>query len=410
MTERDPHWRGVVGAEVSLSYADAEADTWGLRDRVRAGSETAVRTDDPVRVMASMAALDGWAAKVHLLPDGVEAPAGIDVVDVGPSRREAPPVDPAPPKGIETRWVVYTSGTTGTPKPVSHTLASLSRTVSRADGLDDLVWGLVYDPNRMAGLQVVLQAWTSHARLIAPDRHLPLRDRVAQMMAEGVTALSATPTLWRQILQVPGARDWPLVQITLGGEIADQPALSALRAAYPDTRIFHVFASTETGAAFTVRDGRAGFPLGYLDRAPKGIRLQVRDGRLFIHAPAVDVAGEDGFVDTGDEVEVTDDRVLFRGRATGVVNIGGANVWPEQVEALLRGHPDVAEAAVSAVPNALAGHLLMASVVLHPEADGAGAGKRLRSWVREHAPNTHVPARVTVVEELSVSSTGKLKR
>lgn len=321
--------------------------------------------------------------------------------------RTAVPTSAAEPQS--TRWVLYTSGTTGEPKAISHTLPSLTRTVVAGAG-GSYVWGLLYDPNRMAGLQVILQGVLSGATVIAPSPHDSLSVRLAKLIAADVNALSATPSLWRQILQLPTSADWDLQQITLGGEIADQRVLDALTATFPDARIVHVFASTETGAAFSVKDGREGFPVSFLSDPPRGIRLDVRDDVLHVFSPDVSAAGDDGFASTGDIVEIVDDRVLFRGRATGVVNIGGANVWPESVETILREHPDVVEAVVNAKSNPMTGNVLVATVTLAESADRDGVNKRLRSWVRGRAPRTHVPASVSVVEHIEVSATGKVAR
>lgn len=393
--------RGVAidSAAHRLTYADLDADALGLRGQVDRGGVLPLRTDDAAVVAAALITLDGWARAVHLLPAGVD-------IDVPVSAAGHQAVD-----AVGTHWVLYTSGTTGAPTPVSHTLASLDRTVVRGTGLASApVWGLLYDPNRMAGIQVILQSMMSGARLVAPTLSRPLHERVGTLVAGGVDALSATPTLWRRILQLPNSTELTLRQITLGGEIADQPVLDALRHRYPSARIVHVFASTETGAAFSVRDGRAGFPVSYLAEPPRGIALEIRDGILHVHSPGASVAGPDGFASTGDIVEVVGDRVMFRGRASGVVNVGGTNVWPEEVEQLLRSHPAVSDAVVSSTPNPLAGNLLVARIVAAPDAERAGLGKALRAFVREHAPSTHVPATVKVVDELETSAAGKVVR
>jgi acyl-coenzyme A synthetase/AMP-(fatty) acid ligase len=397
MTSTPPVGLAVESDAHRLSHDDLRADALGLRSMVERGGVFHLRTDDAAVIAAASVALDGWAGEVHLVP------AGVDVR--GPSTAEAQHAG-----GGSTRWVLYTSGTTGTPKPISHTLASLSRTVVRDGDTSSMVWGLLYDPNRMAGIQVVLQSVLSGARLVAPRLSDPLGQRIAALVAGGVDALSATPTLWRQILQLPQSSGLVLRQITLGGEIADQPVLDALRHRYPAARIVHVFASTETGAAFSVRDGRAGFPVAYLDAAPRGIALEIRDGILHVHSPDASAAGPDGFASTGDIVEIVDDRVLFRGRASGVVNVGGSNVWPEEVEQLLRSHPAVADAVVTATPNPLAGNLLVARVVPVADAERAGLAKMLRAFVRDRAPSTHVPATVKVVDEIDTSAAGKAVR
>ncbi|MEZ5260649.1 MAG: hypothetical protein R2755_02460 [Acidimicrobiales bacterium] len=154
------------------------------------------------------------------------------------------------------------------------------------------------------------------------------------------------------------------------GKIADQRLLDALHARFEGARVTHVFASTESGTAFPVATaGRV--PRSLPERATPGIRLEIRDGVLHVATTASSAAGADGFVSTGDVVEVSGDRVLFRGRASGVVNVGGAMVWPEQVEGAAAHHPDVVDAVVTATPNPLAGNLLLASVVPAAGVDGA---------------------------------------
>jgi acyl-coenzyme A synthetase/AMP-(fatty) acid ligase len=398
----------VVAGGRQATYEALGADALGLRVQLAHGGVARLRTDDAAIVAAAIVALEGWAREVHLLPAGADLDGPGTLLQPGAGASSATTAESLD-RDVPTKWVLYTSGTTGTPKPISHSLDSLSRTVVR-DGTASMVWGLLYDPNRMAGLQVILQSLLSGARLVAPPLADPLHERIEALAAGGVTALSATPTLWRRILQLPGSAELALEQITLGGEIADQPVLDALCHRFPDARIVHVFASTETGAAFSVRDGRAGFPVAYLSEAPRGIALEIRDGILHVHSPGASAAGADGFASTGDIVEIVDDRVCFRGRASGVVNVGGSNVWPEEVENLLRSHPAVVDAVVTATPNALAGNLLVARVVAAPDVERAGLGKQLRAFVRSNAPSTHVPATVKVVDELETSAAGKAVR
>jgi acyl-CoA synthetase (AMP-forming)/AMP-acid ligase II len=267
---------------------------------------------------------------------------------------------------------------------------------------------MVYDPNRMAGLQVLMRALLAGEPLVEADRTSNLQERVRFFRASGVTAISATPTLWRQILLCDGIDEWPLTQITLGGEMADQRILDALATRYPSARITHIFAATETGVAFAVSDRLAGFPEEYLDSAPHGVRMRVRNGGLEVHNPLVVDAPADGFIRTGDVVEVREGRIHFLGRDSGAVNVGGVLVWPEQIEVSLREHPDVLDALVSSTSSSFAGNLLMAQVVL---AEGSAVtGSDLRAWVRDRWPASHVPARVKVVERLPISAAGKAQR
>ncbi len=388
---------------------ELSADPFGWRHQVDAGGTALLRTTDAAAVAAALVSLEGWAATVHLVPPDLPDEAVPDGVHLSLDLVSSPSPDVVDPGARSTQWVLYTSGTTGVPKPIVHTRRSLTRTVvATADS--SFVWGLVYDPNRMAGIQVLHQALASGARLVAPRLDASLSDKVSALIDGGVNALSATPSLWRLMLQIPSVAGWSLRQITLGGEIADQRILNALAAAFPSARIVHVFASTETGAAFSVKDGQAGFPVTYLSDPPRGVRLDIREGILHVFSPGVSAAGEDGFASTGDVVEIVNDRVLFRGRASGMINVGGANVWPEAVEDVLRRHPDVVEAVVTAKPNPVLGQVVVATVSLAPSADTQAVSKRLRRWVRDHAPKSHVPASINVADTVDVAPTGKVVR
>ncbi len=96
-----------------------------------------------------------------------------------------------------------TSGTTGEPKLVAHTLASLTRTAKH-----DLVrgqeyrWGSLYNLTGFAGLQVFLQSWCGGSCLILGRESSSLAERVADLIEGGCTALSATPTMWRKLHDV----------------------------------------------------------------------------------------------------------------------------------------------------------------------------------------------------------------
>lgn len=403
----------VVTPARTLTVADLERDVFGLRSQVERGEIAALHTDDAVVVAAAIRALEGWANEVHLLPPALDIdvlPEGTTVLSAAgelDAQLRTPEGDDV---GVPTSWMVYTSGTTGAPKAIGHTAATLARTVVRSDRSRSFVWGLLYDPNRMAGLQVLMQALETGVKVVAPPLDASLAERISVLVENGVTAMSATPTLWRQMLQTVNSRELDLEQITLGGEIADQRVLDALAARFPFARIVHVFASTETGAAFSVTDGRAGFPLSYLQSAPRSVELDIREDILYVHCPGVSAAGSDGFAATGDIVEVVGDRVFFKGRASGVVNVGGANVWPEEVEDVLRRHHGVIEAVVTAKPNPMSGNVLVAQVVARPEVDAKALRKELRSWARSQVPSTHVPAMIQVVDAVKTSTTGKVKR
>lgn len=323
-----------------------------------------------------------------------------------------------------TRMILPTSGTTGTPKLVSHSWATLTRALKPGGDAPCRRWGLLYELGRFAGLQVFLQALASRATLVFTDQLPDLEARLELLAAEGCDALSATPTLWRQILMSPVGRRLPLRQVTLGGEIADELVLQALARTFPGARITHIYASTEAGVGFSVKDGRAGFPAAYLSEPPGGVELKVDAaghlwlrppvrGQFFVGAEGLETA--EGWIDSGDLVERRGDRFYFLGRASGAINVGGDKVYPEEVERVILEMPEIALARVSGRRNPIVGALVEAVVV--PRAGKPGdvtATVELARRVREHCaarlPRHKVPAIVQVLEALPTEGTGKLTR
>ncbi len=431
----------VVAPAGRLSRADIAATGPGAA--VPAGARVALCLSDPLALVRVLAALDGHAGALLLLSAGIApdtlatlaetADCDLVITDraelldspgahpasaaLGGAPEPAAPGAPAQP----TAWMMTTSGTTGLPKIVPHSLDSLTHSVRRAPLDRAPVWGLVLEPTRFAGLQVVLQALLGGGTLAVAPQAAGLAAQIEALAAAGVTHLSATPTLWRRLLMAPGTAALPLRQITMGGEIADQAVLDAARARFPAARLTHIYASTEAGVGFAVNDGRAGFPLRYTETAPGGVGIRITDGALWLRPPgtraprylggrALPVDGE-GHVATGDRVEVIEDRVHFLGRDSGVVNVGGVKVWPERVERTIAAVPGVGLAQVTAKKSPITGALLMATVVpASPGGDREALRVAILSACRAELDREAVPARITFAEALDTNAAGKILR
>ena len=102
---------------------------------------------------------------------------------------------------------------------------------------------------------------------------------------------------------------------------------------------------------FAVDDGREGFPADLIGRNRDGVEMKVVDGslrirsrrtaRTYIGAGAPPLADAEGFVDTGDMIELRGERYHFVGRRGGIINIGGLKVHPEEIEAVINQHESV---------------------------------------------------------------------
>lgn len=299
-----------------------------------------------------------------------------------------------------------TSGTTGIPKLIGHTWERLSASIRCVDR--PATWLLTYHPASFAGMQVVLTAALNGHGLVW-ERNATISSLAQTAVDHAPDSVSGTPTFWRSFLAALGsnASRVPIRVATLGGEAADQRVIDHIRSCFPDAVIRHIYATTELGVVFSVSDGRAGFPAAWLD-APQGhVLLRIVDGALHVARHAQGAPAAPNWFDTGDLVEVDGDRVLFSGRADSIINVGGAKVQPERVEAVLLGHPQVRDARVYAIRNPVVGQLVAADVVpLIPDLHVAD----LLAHARTHLPREAVPRKVNLVPELAMSAAGKKPR
>ena len=206
--------------------------------------------------------------------------------------------------------------------------------------------------------------------------------------------------------------------VRLSGEIVDQGVLNNLRAVYPRAAIGHAFASTEAGVAFEVNDGLEGFPAAIVG-AHGDVQISVDEGSLRIRSTRAaarylddahhPLSTDDGFTDTGDIVERRGDRYYFLGRRSGVINVGGQKVYPEEVEAAINRHSAVRMSRVRPRKSSITGALVAADVVLKGTVDPIFTREILKIC-RDSLPPHKIPATIRFVPALEMAAAGKLAR
>jgi acyl-coenzyme A synthetase/AMP-(fatty) acid ligase len=435
------------GASIALAELNA-GSTFGTALESLRGRSVLIATREQLPTALALIELDGVAQRMILCtPDltaqqlaGVAATAEADAIVLDSPTTAAPAsltpyvVTPRPiPCPIErrtaatTEWILLTSGTTGTPKLVVHTLKSLGGALpTQSPSGAQSIWSTFYDIRRYGGLQIYLRAMLTGSPLVLSSAGEPMPDFLARAAAAKVTHISGTPSHWRRALMSGEAGILKPQYVRLSGEVADQAVLDHLRTVYPKALIAHAFASTEAGVAFDVNDGLAGFPVALIDHPSGAIELKVVDHTLRIRsgrnaarylgsAPSV-LVSEDGFVDTGDMVELKDGRYYFMGRVGGVINVGGLKVYPEEVESVLNADPRVRMSLVRARRNPITGAVVVADVVL---AEPVGAAESyppdiIKSDLLDACRRTlaahKVPAMLRFVPALEFTAAGKLVR
>jgi acyl-CoA synthetase (AMP-forming)/AMP-acid ligase II len=307
--------------------------------------------------------------------------------------------------------LVLTTGTTGEPKGIHHDWRRLLATAKDRRPEPGSRWLLAYNLHQFAGIQMLVHVLSVGGTLVVPPSNQPV-DAVETMLRHDVTHASATPTFWRfllaQLARGGTPRPAKLSQITLGGEAVNAAVLTDLRAAFPDARISHIYAATEIGSAVSVRDEEIGLPASVLERgADDDVRFKIVDGELWA-ASRIGMVGSDEWRATGDLVEVRGDRIVFMGRTSEIINVGGVKVHPLPIEEIVLEVPGVELARVFGRDNPISGQIVAVDVVVTDGEDEDKVTDAIRDACADLPPASR-PRRIRAVENLEILG-GKVKR
>ncbi|GHE47291.1 hypothetical protein GCM10018785_16210 [Streptomyces longispororuber] len=356
------------------------------------------------------------------------------------------PARPVPPRPAHPAYVIFTSGSTGRPKGV---------VVPHAAVVNRLLW--MQERYRLTGADRVLQKTPAGFDVSVWEFFWPLISGAALVVAEpgghrdpgyladlirreAVTVTHFVPPMLHAFLQEPAAaRCTGLRLVVCSGEALPAPTQRALFATLATTELHNLYGPTEAAVDATHwacrrGDERRTVPIG---RPLANVSAFVLDGALRpvppgvvgeLHLSGVQLArgytGRPGLTAerfvacpfaagermyrTGDLVRWTADGELeYVGRADAQVKIRGFRVEPGEVEAVLAGHPEVAQAAVVLREDRPGDPRLVAYAVAR---SGSLTERELRRFAAESLPEYMVPAAVVLVEAVPTTVNGKLDR
>ncbi|MEJ6021216.1 class I adenylate-forming enzyme family protein [Ramlibacter sp. PS4R-6] len=312
--------------------------------------------------------------------------------------------------------LVFTSGTTGTPKAAVHTQGNLvanMRIAAQAQGItrDDVVatmlplfhvGGLCIQtlPALASGAHVaLLPRFAPDAAFDAFERHRP-------------TLTLQVPATMKALIDHPR---WPnadlssLRAVWAGSSVVPRALIDAFAAR--GLRVHDVYGSTETGP-FSIADGHPvkGVEAKLADVQGDAGEVLVRGPNVVAHYwPAQPACDAEGWFHTGDLARCdAQGRFAIVGRAKDLVISGGENIHPAEIEAALALHEAVAECAAFGLPDAQWGEVVGVAVVLRP---GAAAGEdELRAHLEGRIARFKLPRRWWFVETLPKTALGKVQR
>jgi long-chain acyl-CoA synthetase len=335
----------------------------------------------------------------------------------------------------DTAVILYTSGTTGTPKGAELTHANLKRNCEIARGLFDLgaeavtlgALPLFHSFGQTCSLNATIAAGGTLTLIprFDPGKALEIIER------DRVNVFNGVPTMYGAMLHHPERENFDTSTLQMcgsGGSAMPVELLRGFEQAFGCT-VLEGYGLSETSpvASFNHRDrerkpGSIGTPVA-------GVEMKVVDdagqelpqgevGEIVIRGHNVmkgywnrpDATAEtivDGWLRTGDMAKVDEDGYFFIvDRKKDMIIRGGLNVYPREIEEVLYEHPAVREAAVVGVPHDELGEEVAAAVALKPGAEATP--EELREFVKEQLAAYKYPRQVWLVDELPKGPTGKI--
>ncbi|MCG2623396.1 acyl--CoA ligase [Arthrobacter sp. I2-34] len=368
---------------------------------------------------------------------------GTGPVPAGPAL--AAPAVAAEDEGI----VLFTGGTTGEPKAVSLTHAgtytSMSNLVRAQKGRPGPLptAGAEVPPNLLAlplfhsgGLQSMLVAFHLGRAALLMERFSV--DRIARLVPQyGVDNLFLLPTMIYDLVRAAPAPDLGSVRrVLVAGQRLDPMLQQEFEKKY-NVMVLSNYGSTELGhvAGWTGRDIKAGmWRPGAVGRVYDGVTLEIRDGQgnalpagqpgeiwvrsqrtLGYVGTGATTAGDlvaAGWIRSGDIGYLDHDQVLFLvGRSRELIKTGGFQVWPAELEQVVREADGIADVAVVGLPDPRLGEIPVAVVVpADPDADADELEAAVIGHCRERLAHYKAVRKVLVLDSLPRSEVGKIRR
>ena len=300
--------------------------------------------------------------------------------------------------------VLFSSGSTGKSKAALHDFVPLMEKFKVPRQRLRTISFLLYD--HIGGINTMLYTLSNGGCLITVSDRSP--DGVLRAVeAHQVQLLPTSPTFVNLILLSEDYKLYDLSSLetlTYGTEPMPESTLQGFHRLFPKIRLVQTYGLSEVGI---LRSKSKSSDSLWVKVGGEGFETRVVDGILHIKAQSAMLGylnapspfTEDGWMITGDNVEVDGEYMRFLGRQSEIINVGGEKVYPAEVESVIQEMDNIAEVTVFGEKNPIMGNIVCAKVTLTGEEDHRTFTKRLKSFCRLRLQNYKVPVKVTVVSD-----------
>ena len=300
--------------------------------------------------------------------------------------------------------IVFTSGSTGKPKGILHDCELVMRKfLVEREGWRTILFLMI---DHFGGFNTLLSTFAYHGMAIClPQRTTEAVSRVAEQSK--ATLLPTTPTFLNLLIASGVYKNFDLSSIrliTYGTELMPETTLVKVRSIFPNAQIKQTYGLSELGvlrskseddSSTWVKVGGAGFEIKVID----GVLWVRSESNMVGYLNAPNPFDDEGWMCTGDQVEVKGEYLRFLGRRSEIINVGGQKVFPIEVETVLLQDPNVSEATVYGVKHPLMGQVVHARLSLYINEEQSALTERLRKLCLAQLASYKMPMRFMIVAD-----------
>ena len=311
--------------------------------------------------------------------------------------------------------VLFSSGSTGKSKAIVHDLAALLAKFTVPRNTMRTVLFLQFD--HIGGINTLLYTLANGGMAIIPENRRPITVCKAIETHKG-EVLPTSPT-FLNLLMLSGAAEEcdlsTLKLVTYGTEPMPSSTLKAMNKHFPDIRMLQTYGLSEVGILRSKsRDSNS----LWVKVGGEDYQTKIVDGKLCIKSKSAMLGylnapspfDEDGFMNTGDQVEQDGEWIRILGRESEIINIGGEKVYPAEIESVVLQLDGVEDVAVYGKSHPITGMIVAADIKITTSESLSEFKVRLRIHCAQHMPSFKTPTKITLIEQYTHNARFKRMR
>jgi long-chain acyl-CoA synthetase len=432
--ERNPEKPFMIWQDRSFSYSwlletlrrhSREFDRHGIQE----GTVTAIRGDySPATVAALLALVDCGAIVVPLSPAvAAQEQEFLEIAETQcivafeaetlsvhcQARRLQNPLYGELIARGHPGLVLFSSGSTGKSKAALHDVARLLEKFKTPRRSMVTLTFLMID--HIGGFNTLFYVLANAGTVVVSPSRDP-QDVCATIARHKVELLPTSPTFLNLLILSEAYRHYDLSSlklITYGTEMMPKHTLERIAEIFPGTELLQTYGLSEIGILRSKSEKGTSL---WVKVGGEGYQTKVQNGTLWIKAQSAMLGylnapspfDKEGWLDTGDVVEVQGDYIRFLGRRSEVINVGGLKVYPAEIEDVLLSVPNVRDVTVTSAPHPITGSIVVARFNLIEDEDAGAFRQRVREYCRNRLEPFKIPARIEIVNNNQFS--GRFKK